>query len=181
MVAQTKAPPAPRPRPAPAAKPAPPKVPVETGVGNGHIPARGPVAAPARPAPKPSAPAAPRPVRDQPTHPDAPHVHASNDAWIGHSTGRNDPHYHLEHPWQYGHFPQVIGARHIWRLHGGTRERFDIGGYFFSIAPYDFDYTGDWLWDTDDIVLYPDPDHDGWYLAYNVRLGTYAHVMYLGQ
>jgi hypothetical protein len=121
-----------------------------------------------------------RTYQDQQGHPDAPHVHAQDDRWIGHDTGRNDPHYHLDQPWAHGRFERPIGASHIWRLRGGGRDRFDIGGYFFQVSPYDYDHVSDWLWDSDDIVLYPDPDHDGWYLAYNPRFGTYVHVLYLG-
>lgn len=157
----------------------------EHGVGNGHIPGHGPapVRAPAaRPAPAHPAPAQNehRKFNDQPNHPEAPHVHAENDHWVGHDTGRADPHYHLDHPWEHGHFEGGIGPQHVWRLRGGRPDRFDIGGFFFSIAPYDVDYCGDWNWDSDDIVIYNDPDHVGWYLAYNVRLGTYCHVLYLG-
>lgn len=159
--------------------PAPPR----PEVGGGHVPPHGPpshgttvthttpahTTAPARPT-----------YRDKPTHPEAPHVHVTNNVWVGHSSGRGDPRYHLDHPWEHGHFTGPIGAEHIWRIHGGARDRFDVGGYFFSVAPDDYGYTTDWLWDNDDIVIYADPDHDGWYLAYNVRLGTYVHVMYLG-
>lgn len=152
----------------------------EQGVGGGHIPQRGPApvrqAAPARPAPAPAAAVR----RDQPGHPEAPHVHASNDEWVGHATGRNDPRYHQDRPWEHGHFAQPIGAQHIWRLRGGDRNRFSVGGFYFQVAAADAAFVNDWLWNDDDIVLYDDPDHDGFYLAYNTRLGTYVHVTYLG-
>jgi hypothetical protein len=151
----------------------------ERGVGGGHIPTRGPAPsrAPAHPAPAQNDH---RKFNDAQGHPEAPHVHAENDHWVGHDSGRGDAHYHLDHPWEHGHFPGAIGAHHIWRIGGGNRERFGLGGFFFSVAPYDYDYCNDWLWDSDDIVIYDDPDHVGWYLAYNVRLGTYIHVQYLG-
>ena len=48
------------------------------------------------------------------------------------------------------------------------------------MAPYDAGYCDGWLWDSDDIILHDPPGHPGWYLAYNVRQGTYVHAMYLG-
>jgi hypothetical protein len=116
---------------------------------------------------------------DRPGHPAAPHVDADTGRWVGH-TGPGDNAYHLDHPWEHGHFPEPIGGGHVWRLVGGGPDRFWFGGFFFSVAPADVGYCNGWLWDSDDIILYPDPDHPGWYLAYNVRLGIYVHVMFLG-
>jgi hypothetical protein len=159
-------------------------------VGGGHIPAHGPTATRGSAQPQRGNAGGGRPegdqgqgrasYRDQQGHPDAPHVHAQNDQWVGHDAGRSDARYHQDHVWEHGHFGGEIGRNHIYRIEGGGRDRFWFGGFYWGVAPYDYDYTNDWLWNSDDIVLYDDPDHPGWYLAYNTRLGTYVHVQYLG-
>jgi hypothetical protein len=156
----------------------------DRGMGGEYVPAWGP--APVRTSKqaaahrRDAAATDRRGFRDQPRHFEAPQVHGENDAWMGHSTGRNDPNYRLGHHWGQRDFSGPIGRQHLWRLRGGRRDRFNVDGFFFQVAPYDAGYYNDWLWDNDDIVLYADPDHDGGYLAYNVRLGTYVHVTYLG-
>jgi len=142
-------------------------------VGGGHIPSHGPAPVRhARPAPQEA-----HGYQDRGGHPEAPHVHG-NDKWIGHDTGRRDDHYRAEHPWEHGRFTGGFGREHVWHLEGGNRERFWFSGFYFTVAPYDFGFCNDWLWNSDQVVIYEDPDHVGWYLAYNVRLGTYVHVMY---
>ena len=147
----------------------------EKGAEHAAPPTRGP--APVRGNPHPAQEN--RNYSDKAGHPNAPHVDKGNK-WVGHDTGKNDPHYHIDHPWEHGHFTGGFGPSHRWRLGGGGPGRFWFGGFFFSVAPYDVGFCNGWLWDSDEIIIYEDPDHIGWYLAYNVRLGTYVHVMFLG-
>ncbi len=149
----------------------------DKGSSGEHIPAKGP--APVRNARPAPAAGAQQHLSDREGHPEAPHVH-TNDKWIGHDQGKNDARFHLDHPFEHGRFTGGIGRGHIYRIEGGGRDRFWFGGFAFSVFADDYGYCDGWLWDRDEIVIYDDPDHIGWYLAYNVRLSTYVHVQFLG-
>lgn len=98
--------------------------------------------------------------------------------WIGPAYSDRD--LNLDRPWRDGRFRRGIGPDYVWRLDGGTCSRFSFGGARFAVAPADCDRAADWRWTGDDLVLYPDPAHDGWYRAYNTRLESYVHIRYLG-
>ena len=154
-----------------------------SGPPHGPAPVRVPPPPPARPV------APPRPVA--PAHPVAPpprvergeRPHVEHDGkWVGHERGREDDRYKFGRPWQHGRFTGPIGAGHVYRIGGweAPAHRFWFGSSYFLVSPNDWDYVDDWNWSADQVVIYDDPDHEGWYLAYNPRLGTYVHVEYDG-
>lgn len=147
----------------------------EGGGGGAHpsIPKSGP-----RPTVTPHPVEQNRNYSDKAGHPNVPHV--DGKTWVGHDTGRDDARYHVDHPFEHGRFMGGFGRGHVWRLGGGGPNRFWFNNWYWMVAPADIAFCDGWLWDSDQIVIYEDPDHPGWYLAYNVRLGTYVHVEYLG-
>ena len=108
--------------------------------------------------------------------------HVANDHWYGHDRP-NDPRYHLDHPFEHGHFANFGPSYRysVVRIDANLHRFWLPGGYFFDIAAWDWPLVADWCWTCgDDFVVYEDPDHPGWYLLYNINTGAYIHVQYMG-
>jgi hypothetical protein len=139
--------------------------------GGGFVPVRGPVLS--------SGPTADRAdCAGGPDHPAAPHVH-TDGRWIGHDSEPGGPRSVPAPSVEHGRFPGRMGGSQVYVLRG-QRERFDAAGASFSVAPIDYEFCDNWIWHAESIAIYEDPVHNGWYLAYSMRLGTFVHVQYLG-
>jgi hypothetical protein len=139
-------------------------------------------------------PAPPAPVRRRPTaRPDIEHrrdgrnddrPHVTGRRWYGHAPP-NDVRFRVSRPFEHGRFRE-LGPRYRYHVVRFDRDRHVFwlpSGVYFEIAPWDYDLASDWCWDCadDDIVVYRDPDHFGWYLIYDSRNGVYLHAQYMGR
>ena len=107
-------------------------------------------------------------------------AHINGVIWMGREHPRNDPRFRLARPWEFGRFRGRLGVEHVWVLRGGTRARFSVGAGYFRVAAWEYPLVNDWWWDRDEIMIFEDPDAEGWYVAFNTRLGTSVHVLFLG-
>src|SRR5690242_17775668 len=78
---------------------------------------------------------------------------------------------------RYEHVRQMYVAR---RFDYRTRHIFLYDNSDWVVASYDLDRCRDWQWDRDQVYVYDDDHHPGWYLLFNARLGRYVHVEYFG-
>lgn len=77
----------------------------------------------------------------------------------------------------YEHVREVFVARSI-DYHTRNVVLYDRSNWV--VASYDLDRCRDWQWDRDQVYVYDDDHHPGWYLLFNARLGRYVHVEFSG-
>jgi hypothetical protein len=118
--------------------------------------------------------------RFEPGRPPTSVPYVRDGQWYGHAAVE-DPRFHLARPFPHGRFT-LTGPRHLY-----TVSRFDLDTRriwlpdgLFEIAEWDWASTSPWCWTCDQFTVYPDPDHPGWYLVYDVRMGEYVHAQFLG-
>ena len=80
----------------------------------------------------------------------------------------------------YGRYEHVRG-RYVARTFDNRTRRivlYDRSNWV--VATYDVPHCRDWSWDRDEVYVYDDDHHPGWYLLFNARLGRTVHVEYFG-
>ena len=102
----------------------------------------------------------------------------------------NNPHYrdwdydhaHIQpgRSYPHGRYPDVRQKFVAVRIDFPSRRVFLRDSSTWVVADYDIPRCRDWAWDRDEVFVYDDDHHPGWYLLFNARLGRYVHVEYFG-
>lgn len=85
--------------------------------------------------------------------------------------GRRYPHGHYEHVKEPFVARSIDYRTRAVVLHDSSN---------WVVASYDVDRCRDWRWDHDQVYVYDDDHHPGWYLLFNARLGRSVHVEFSG-
>lgn len=108
--------------------------------------------------------------------------HVAGDHWYGHDVSA-DARFRLAQPFERGRLERLgpTVPYRILRFDAPNHRFWFSGGFGFEIAAWDWPFASLWCWSCpDDIIVYNDPDHLGWYLIYNTETGVYVHARYLG-
>jgi hypothetical protein len=84
------------------------------------------------------------------------------------------------HSYPHGRYEHVRSAYIARGIDYRTRRVVLYDNSNWVVASYDLDRCRDWAWDRDQVYVYDDDHHPGWYLLFNARLGRYVHVEYFG-
>ncbi len=127
--------------------------------------------------------------RDEHHDRDDRHDNGKHKGWYKHHDHDWDDHRHWDYdgdrehpgrPFYHGRYAHVRESYRSVSIDIRTRRVVLVDRSTWVIAPYDIDHCRDWRWDRDDVYVYDDDAHPGWYLFYNARLGRYAHVEFFG-
>lgn len=134
--------------------------------------------------------AAPRQDRDDEHEKHERHDHGRHLGWDKHHDEDRDEHgdwdYDDDHVvrgryYPHGHFKSSRRNFVFVSVNYDTRRVILDDHSTWVVAPYDIDHCSDWRWDRDDVEVYDDDIHPGWYVLFNARLGQHIHVEYFGR
>ncbi len=82
--------------------------------------------------------------------------------------------------YKHGRYEGVRRVYHIRTYDVRTRRVILVDRSTWVVASYDAPRCRDWDWDRDEVYVYDDDRHPGWYLLFNSRMGRYVHVEFFG-